>query len=146
MWPLCTFPLGGFSVRWGRNHNKPNTSTFQSRQQLCKNIASDIDWNVELQIAGANFFAAFNPEAVGNSSESAFSTVGNLVFMIAPVERVHYVQPCARRGEGKFYILFAAINPELAEIHQKVHFPRAKLSAPPLVEFTVQKSKINCAR
>ena len=101
---------------------------------------------MELQIAGAKFFAAFNPEAVGNSSESAFSTVGNLVFMIAPVERVHYVQPCARRGEGKFYILFAAINPELAEIHQKVHFPRATLSAPPLVEFTVQKSKINCAR
>ena len=65
--------------------------------------------------------------------------------MIAPVERVHYVQPCARPGEAKFYILFAAINPELAEIHQKVHFPRAT-RATPLVEFIVKKSKRNCAR
>ena len=62
---------------------------------------------MELQIAGAKFFAAFNPEAVGNSSESAFLTFsrssGRLLMFAPPAERVHNVQPCAR-GEGKFSI------------------------------------------
>ena len=30
VWQVCLAPQGGFSVRWGRNHNKPNASTFQN--------------------------------------------------------------------------------------------------------------------
>lgn len=75
---------------------------------------------MELQIAGANYFAAFNPEAVGNSSESAFST-SRLLMIAPPFERVHYVQPCAR---GRGQILFAAINPEnCREFIRKCIFP-----------------------
>ena len=42
---LCLFPWGGFSVRWGRNHNKP-THQHSTGSLLC-----DTNWKVRLQIA-----------------------------------------------------------------------------------------------
>ena len=79
------------------------------------------------------------PKKVSESVSKIFGTVKKYRYRY----RLTFWVPShtgARRGEPKFYILFAAINPELTEIHQKVHFPRATRAAP-LVEFTVQKSK-----
>ena len=42
---LCLFPWGGFSVRWGRNHNKP-THQHSTGSLLC-----DTNWKVRLQNA-----------------------------------------------------------------------------------------------
>ena len=42
---LCLFPWGGFSVRWGRNHNKP------THQHSTGSLACDTNWKVRLQIA-----------------------------------------------------------------------------------------------
>ena len=50
---MCPAPQGGFSVRWGRNHNKPNASTFQRASKFAKHSRSQ---HCELQVA---LFATF---------------------------------------------------------------------------------------
>ena len=127
---LCLFPWGGFSVRWGRNHNKP------THQHSTGSLACDTNWKVRLQIA---ILQPFDPEAVGNSSQNASPPL--LCCSAFHVQACWTLKNCMctsnvllRDGISSTpFFQRLTINPKLVGIHQEMHFSRETRSAPSVV-------------
>ena len=102
------FSLGGAAITINptHQHSKAKAATLQNccfGHRLESGVAD----------CGSQFFCSFLTQKPWEFHRKVHfpHSRQRSVPMIAPVERVHYVQPCARE-KGKFYILFAAINPE----------------------------------
>ena len=100
---LCLFPWGGFSVRWGRNHNKP------THQHSTGSLACDTNWKVRLQIAILQPLTQ-KPWEIHQELHRLLYCVPCSSLLNVEKRTLYVHLQCASTRWNKFYTLFPAIN------------------------------------